>query len=103
MIPLRLIAASTLAAYAAQNPGATAALANWRQTVKVADWKSMGDVTAGASTAKVLNSERVRFEVAGGKFRLIASINFRLGIVFVKFIGTHQEYDRIDALTVSQF
>jgi mRNA interferase HigB len=98
-----LIAASTLGAYAAQNPDATAARANWRQLVKAADWKSMGDITAAASTAKVMNGERVRFEIAGGKFQLIASINFRLGIVFVKFIGAHQEYDRVDALTVSQY
>ena len=63
----------------------------------------MQDVTAAASKAKVLNGERVRFEVAGGDFRLIAAINFTHGIVFVKFIGTPAEYDRVDALTVSQF
>ena len=52
---------------------------------------------------KVLNSERVRFEVAGGNYRLVAAFDFRRQIAFVKFIGTHAEYDRIDALTVSQF
>jgi len=71
--------------------------------IKAADWKDMNDVKAAASTAKVLNGERVRFEVAGGKFRLIASINFNRGIVFVKFIGTHRDYDRVDALTVSLY
>ena len=100
---MRLISASTLTAYAAQNPGAAAALNHWRQMIKAADWKDMNDVKAAASTAKVLNGERVRFEVAGGKFRLIASINFNRGIVFVKFIGTHRDYDRVDALTVSLY
>ena len=52
---------------------------------------------------KVLNSERVRFEVAGGNYRLVAAFDFRRQIAFVKFIGTHAEYDRIDALKVSQF
>jgi mRNA interferase HigB len=50
-----------------------------------------------------LNGERVRFEIAGGAYRLIAAIDFRLGIVFVKFIGSHAAYDRIDALTVSKY
>jgi mRNA interferase HigB len=63
----------------------------------------MDDVRAAASTVKVLNRERARFEVAGGEFRLIVAINFTAGIVFVKFVGRHAEYDKVDALTVSQF
>lgn len=51
----------------------------------------------------LLNRERVRFEVAGGNYRLVAAFDFRRQIAFVKFIGTHAEYDRIDALKVSQF
>lgn len=43
------------------------------------------------------------FEIAGGNYRLIAAFDFRGRAVFVKFIGTHAEYDRIDAMTVSQF
>ena len=52
--------------------------------------------------AKVLNRDRARFEVAGGNYRLIASFDFRRQIVFVKFIGTHAEYDAIDPLTVAR-
>ena len=51
----------------------------------------------------LLNRDRARFEVAGGSYRLIASFDFRRQIVFVKFIGTHAEYDAIDALTVTRF
>ena len=56
-----------------------------------------------APSAKVLNRERVRFEIAGGNYRLVAAFDFRRQIAFVKFIGTHAEDDRIDALTASQF
>ncbi|MEO8685638.1 MAG: type II toxin-antitoxin system HigB family toxin [Devosia sp.] len=49
------------------------------------------------------NSQRVRFEIAGGNFRLIAAFDFRAQVAFVKFIGTHAEYDAIDALSVSIF
>jgi mRNA interferase HigB len=53
--------------------------------------------------AKVLNRERVRFEVAGGNYRLVVAFDFRRQVAFVKFIGTHAQYDKIDALTVSQY
>jgi mRNA interferase HigB len=51
----------------------------------------------------VLNRERARFEVAGGNYRLVVAFDFRRQVAFVKFIGTHAEYDRIDALSVSQY
>jgi mRNA interferase HigB len=63
----------------------------------------MDDIRRAAPKAKVLNSDRARFEVAGGNYRLIAPFDFRRQILFVKFIGTHAEYDAIDALTVSRF
>lgn len=56
-----------------------------------------------APKAKVLNGERVRFEIAGGDYRLIASFHYGLKTGWIKFIGTHAEYDRVDALTVDQF
>ena len=63
----------------------------------------MDEVQRAAPKSKVLNRERVRFEVAGGNYRLVVAFDFRRQVTFVKFIGTHAEYDRIDALTVSQY
>lgn len=100
---MRLIAQSTLAAFAEKNPLSAPSLMHWRRVVRAADWRSATDVQAAFSKAKALNGERVRFEIAGGDFRLIAAFDFARSIAFVKFIGTHAEYDRIDALTVSQF
>ena len=71
--------------------------------VRAAQWASTDEVQRAAPKAKVLNRERVRFEVAGGNYRLVAAFDFRRQIAFVKSIGTHAEYDRIDAMTVSQF
>ncbi len=56
-----------------------------------------------APKCKALNRERVKFEVAGGNYRLVVAFDFRRQAAFVKFIGTHAEYDRVDALTVSLF
>ena len=63
----------------------------------------MDHVRRAAPKSKVLNRDRVRFEVAGGDYRLIAAFDFRRQIAFVKFVGTHPEYDAIDALTVARF
>lgn len=63
----------------------------------------MDEVQSAAPKSKVLNRERVRFEVAGGNYRLVVAFDFRRQVAFVKFIGTHAEYDRIDALAVSQY
>jgi mRNA-degrading endonuclease HigB of HigAB toxin-antitoxin module len=73
---------------------------------RVAELRAVRDEASAdkaARKAKVLNRERVRFEVAGGNYRLVAAFDFRRQIAFVKFIGTHAEYNRIDALKVSQF
>jgi mRNA interferase HigB len=63
----------------------------------------MDEVQRAAPKSKVLNRERARFEVAGGNYRLVVAFDFRRQVAFVKFVGTHAEYNRIDALTVSQY
>ena len=100
---MRVIARSSLAAYWVLHPETMRALSQWYRLVSAADWKSTSEVAHGIGSAKVLNRERVRFAVRGGSHRLIASFDFQHGIAYVKFVGTHAEYDRIDALTVAQF
>lgn len=63
----------------------------------------MNDIQAAFPKSVVLNGERVRFEVAGGNYRMIVAFDFTRRALYIKFLGTHAEYDRIDALTVSQF
>jgi mRNA interferase HigB len=78
-------------------------LKRWYKLVAMAHWRSADEVQKAVPKAKVLNGERVRFEISGGNYRLVAAFDFRRQIAFVKFIGTHAEYDRVDALTISQF
>ena len=100
---MRLIARSTLAAFAERHPETRASLAHRMSVAKAEDWANVSEVQTCFSKAKALNGERVRFEVAGGDYRLIVAFDFRRGIAFVKFVGTDAEYDRVDALTVSGF
>ena|SRR5262245_15726123 len=102
-ILMNVIARKNLVEFYTARPKAKASLTRWYEVVRTAEWKSMNDVQAAFANAKVLNAERVRFEVGGGNYRLIVAFNFRCKIAFIKFVGTHGEYDKIDALTVSQF
>ena len=100
---MRVIARNTLVEYWEAHPETRVSLARWLETVKAAHWQTPDEVRQDFRKAKVLNGERVRFEVAGGNYRLIAAFDFGRQVAFVKFIGTHAEYDKIDALTVSLF
>jgi len=100
---MRIIAQHTLVEYWERHPAAKRSLVHWHQVARAARWNQTQDVLVSFSKAKVLNAERVRFEIGGGDFRLVVAFDFRRQIAFVKFLGTHAEYDRIDALTVSLF
>ena len=101
---MRVIAKNSLVVFWERNPNAKASLLHWYNvTSKAADWKSTNDVQKAFPHAKVLNAERVRFEIAHNTFRLIVAFNFRAQIAFIKFVGSHADYNKVDALTVSQF
>jgi mRNA interferase HigB len=100
---MRVIARNVLVAFWSKHPETKVALERWHKLVREARWTSTDEIQKAAPKAKVLNRERVRFEIAGGNYRLVAAFDFRRQAVFVKFIGTHAEYDRVDALLVSQF
>jgi mRNA interferase HigB len=102
-LPVRIIALRTLRIFGDRHPEARSSLKAWRTAVEAASFQNMNEVIAAFSKAKMITGLRARFEVAGGNYRLIASFNFRRQEVFVKFLGTHAEYDAVDAATVSQF
>jgi len=100
---MRVIARNVLVLFAEPHPVCGPSLERWYRLFRAASWTSMTDIQATVPRAKVLNGERIRFEVAGGAFGLIVAFDFRRQIAYVKFVGTHAEYDAIDAFTVSQF
>jgi mRNA interferase HigB len=72
-------------------------LKSWYVEVKKADWNGPTDVKATYPTASILKTGRVVFNIKGNAYRLIASINYKRQWVYIRFIGTHFEYDRVDA------
>lgn len=100
---MRVIALSTLKAFwkdkAAYMDAKEPSLAWYRHALH-ADWSSPAEVKADFGSASVLKNGRVVFNIAGNKYRLVVWINFPYRVVYVRFIGTHAQYDRIDAQTV---
>lgn len=68
----------------------------WHYEAKHAQWASPADVKAQYGSASILKGNRVVFNIAGNKYRLVVRINYDSKTVFVRFIGTHREYDSID-------
>jgi mRNA interferase HigB len=102
-VAMRIIAQRNLHVFWSRHPETRLALVQWAAVVRSADWRSIQDVVQAVGSAKALNGERVRFAICGGNYRLIVAFDFLRGVAYVKFLGTHAEYDRIDALGVSQF
>ncbi|MCC0004320.1 MAG: type II toxin-antitoxin system HigB family toxin [Methylobacteriaceae bacterium] len=100
---MRIIKRSTLVAFWIVHPETRSSLEYWLRVTSAAHWKTSAEVRSSFPKASVLNAECVRFDVAGGNYRLIVAFRFDLQIAWVKFIGTHAEYDAVDALTVSRY
>jgi len=100
---MRIIALSTLKAFWEAPQGYPDAkeqgLAWYRHTLH-ADWGSPSDVKNDFRNASILKDGRVVFNISGNKYRLVVWINYSYRIVYIRFIGTHKQYDRIDAQTI---
>lgn len=103
---MRIIARRTLVEFVASRKGAKdqaalkAALDAWFAEAARAEWKSAADIKRRYATASIVSAERVIFNIKGNDYRLIVSIDFEKAIVWIKWIGSHAEYDRIDAREV---
>jgi mRNA interferase HigB len=72
----------------------------WRDIVLRAEWRNPEEVKASYPKASILKASRVVFNIKGNDYRLVAALQYRAGVVAIRFFGTHSEYDRIDAETV---
>lgn len=97
---MRVIAVSTLRAFWDRHPDAEQPLKAWFDEASHASWTQPADIKAQYRSASVLKNRRVVFNIKGNEYRLIVAIAYRLQIVYVKFVGTHAEYDAVDAETI---
>ncbi|WP_247311382.1 type II toxin-antitoxin system HigB family toxin [Ralstonia pseudosolanacearum] len=97
---MRIVAKKNLLAFCAKHPGAKPSLLAWHAEAAQATWKTPQDIKAHYASASFVGCNRVIFNIGGNHYRLIAAIAFQIGVVYVKLVGTHAEYDRIDAATL---
>lgn len=99
---MRILSLPTIKAFVDQSAyaDARAPLMAWYGFVIKAAWREPADIKADFGNASILKNGRVVFNIAGNKYRLVASINYPYRIVFIKFIGTHKQYDVIDVQTI---
>ena len=98
-----IIALRNLVKFYEKHPDAKASLETWISITKEAVWKMPLDVVKDFPDADPVKNNRVVFNIARNKYRLIVQISYVRQWVFIKFIGTHAEYDKVDANTVDQF
>lgn len=100
---MRIIAISTSKAFYESKPAymdAKEPILAWYQHAKNADWKTPADIKRDFKNASILQDGRVVFNIGGNKYRLIVWINYPYQVVYVRFIGTHAQYDEINAQNI---
>ena len=99
---MRIIAKLTLRQLSSSgHPTAKAALEDWHRVAVLASWTNPNAVKDTYGNASIIANDRVVFNIAGNKYRLVAALDYRRGLLFVKFVGTHQQYDAINAATIN--
>jgi mRNA interferase HigB len=93
---VRIIKKGTLRDYWTQNPDAAQPLKSWYREAKAADWQTPHDVKEMYRSASVVGDNRIVFNIAGNKYRLVVKFNYPYRVAYIRFIGTHAEYDEID-------
>ena len=94
---MRIIAKRTLREFWGRYQDAERPLRAWHKEVQTAEWETPENVKAAYPKTSIIGDNRVVFNIRGNAYRLVVKVNYPRGIVFVRFIGTYAEYDRIDA------
>ncbi len=97
---MNVISVKQLREFWTKHPDAKGNLSAWYHETRAASWTKSAEVRQRYPLASTPNAERVVFNICGNKYRLVVRVNYRSKTVFIRFIGTHAEYDAIDAETV---
>lgn len=93
----RIFSKSTLRLFWEEHPDSEQYLKTWFDIAQNAEWKTPSDVKQAYANASILKNNRVVFNIKGNTYRLVAKINYEKQWIFIRFVGTHNDYDKIDA------
>jgi len=97
---MRIISRRTLRDFWESHTDVQQALQAWYADVKHATWKTPAEIKREYRSASFVGNNRVVFNIKGNKYRVIVAVQYKFQLVYIRFVGTHQEYDQIDATTV---
>jgi mRNA interferase HigB len=97
---MRIVALSTLRAFWLKHPNAEVPLRAWYTLASRANWKTSNQIKSAYRSASFVGSSRVVFNIKGNDYRLVVLVRYDKGLMFVRFVGTHAQYDRTDVTTV---
>lgn len=103
---MRIIARRTLREFVAaqtgrkDQPALKAALDAWFDEVRKAHWRNAADIKRLYATASIVTAERIVFNIKGNSYRLVVAVDFEKSIAWIKWVGTHKDYDKIDVTKV---
>ena len=97
---MRIIARRTLREFWERHPESQSALEAWYDDARRANWRTPNDIRQVYANASIIAGNRVIFNIRGNHYRLVVAVNYQFGIVYIRFVGTHREYNQIDAATV---
>jgi mRNA interferase HigB len=97
---MHVIARKALRTFWERHGNAESPLEAWFHEAKAATWNTPAEVRHRYPSASIIGSDRVVFDIGGNKFRLVVRINYSSKTIFIRFVGTHAEYDAIDVETI---
>jgi mRNA interferase HigB len=97
---VRIVSKATLVKFWSKRPSSRQALQTWFEDASHAQWKNPHDIKLRYASASFVGSNRIVFNIKGNDYRLVVAAAYKFGALYIKFVGTHAQYDAIDAATV---
>ena len=97
---MRVVALKNIRDFCLRHADATSALRAWTEEARNASWRTPQDIKNQYRNASFIGSNRVVFNIKGNDYRLVVAVAYRFEAVYIKFIGTHAQYDKVDARTI---
>jgi mRNA interferase HigB len=97
---MRIVSKKTLREFWKIHADAEQPLKAWHAKAKLAEWKTSNDIKNDYRNASFVANNRIIFNIKGNTYRLVVAINYDFGIIYIRFVGNHKDYDKIDTTTI---
>lgn len=97
---MRIFTEQALKEFAEMNPSSKTALQVWCKVVRKSEWRSLSDIKDTFNSVDYVGNQRFVFNIKGNEYRLVTVVKLSIGFVYIRFIGTHKDYDKIDCKSI---